>query len=232
LESNVSHSTTGDRLFVEFHDQARRGHVAIVSSNGVRVAEAPPNPRLNDQGEAALWIKSANDCYHVQGGLTLPHGIYCGGCPADARFAVFWKTNDGAWLASLSSPLEPLVTLTENAFTYFEHITCYKDRLHLFTRDTAEEGQQRPFPLVLKHYEYEIHGTNLRLQRVQDFRSTGSVIDFDPETNLMYVLGWLVNTQTGARSSAPVARYGLFLQDGVVRQLRATLKGESITWVK
>jgi hypothetical protein len=235
----VSRSRTGDRLFIQFddhvkrYDAAVRYKVAIIGSSSIVVEDLPGESYLNDEGEPVVWTRWLNNGrtpWQFANGSVLATNIYCRG-HSDGRFIPLFRAHqDHWWIARVESPLEEIVTFDWGQ--ELELLISHQERLHVFVRGKPEGKPRRDRWFILKHYEYQVNRDTARLLQVQDFYDTWAVMDFDPETNLMFASSWstkcahglLVNTVDGKRKDVRVGcGRGYFLTDAVVKRFNAAL---------
>jgi hypothetical protein len=230
----VSRSRIGDRLFVQFEDPTSSYSVAIVSSNGLALKSLPGEGCLDEEGAPVFWTGWSNRMripFRLRGGAILPTNVYPNG-PSDGRFVSMFRAHqDHWWIASVESPLEEILTLDWEK--EFEFLISKGNRLHVFVRGKPE-GKPRPDRwFILKRYEYEINDNKARLLEIQDFYFTWTVLDFDPESRLMYAASWnvpfahgiIVDTATGRRKNVRGrGGRGYIVSESVARRFEEALK--------
>jgi hypothetical protein len=238
----VSRSRTGDRLFIQFENRNKApvGHkVAIVSSNEIVVKNLPGESQLNDDGEPVCWTtRPEKSKAHLEfaNGHVLPEGVFCIWSSlrksSDGEFIpLFRKHEDHWWIGRIESPQEEIVTFDWQK--EFELLISQGDRLHVFVRGKPEGKPRSDGWFILKHYDYKVEGNKALLLGVQDFYYTWSVMDFDPESNLMFASSWdtmfahglLVNIATGNRKNVRGrSGSGYFLNTNVVERFREAIQ--------
>jgi hypothetical protein len=230
----TSHSSAGDRLFVQFTDTAGTRRGVIVSTEEIQVRELPGSSAwLDNEGRPAYWYDERSKNWQFAGGYILPTnmGVLTASAQCDGKFVPLFKLNKPKrWISSIEAGFPALAELPARCSV--RQMTLLNDRLHVFILTNPDTDENVNGESLLKHMEYKIGDNKLDLLGVRRIAWAKGVIDFDPENHLLLVRprqtyfahGWLLNLRTGDRKRLGFIRGdGMFLDDRVIQQFRHAL---------